>query len=211
MSQYFQPASRPIARGPIWSETLEKLAARWLKLREDAGEPIVGVEARVVVDRIRRRAATIREALNLPEGRLLTTARQWEVGWKPREVQSVLNKSMKEFGCVVSVANDSQPEGHSFSPSAPRAARIIVIELEAAQSLARRLREAGLLLPVGEEEGLILLQCRELFDAAAESLGHRPAESWVDELAPHLLAQQILGWPFCPWIADLVPSGEPTL
>lgn len=90
---------------------------------------------------------------------------------------------------------------------APEEDETLVLDLEAARQRAGRLREAGLLLAIGEKDGLLLMLCDEVYTLAMAAPDAPAPDGLLDRLAPHEFARVLLGLPFHPWVADLV-EGE---
>lgn len=193
-------ASRDIASDAIWTEDIAHLAARWLK-RTDAPR---GLDAPALAHRVLKRAEVVRRHVKLPIARMLLTPRQWETHWKAAEAEAALTAAVARLGWSVTFVRERNLTGPFIAANLPAGERSVALELAAADDLVARYRTAGLLLPFERPDATALLLAWELFEIAAEHIGHRPAEEWIDPIARHVFAQQVLGCPFCPWVAELL-------
>jgi len=75
---------------------------------------------------------------------------------------------------------------------------VLVVEQDAVLGAMRRY--ASLQVPVAftERDALCLQLAEELYSAAVDDIGLRPAEEWVDDLGSALFIQEVLAWPISP-------------
>ncbi len=191
-----------IGKGAVWGDAPEELMERWLDLGRNQ-ELSNEVSPKDAVARAIKRASAVRKYLAMPEGKQIKSARQWETMWNAKTMRDLLIGAFKKLECVVTVAEHRGMSDYELSARFPMGERVIVIEKWVAEERAQRLKDTGLLLNFGVEEGVLLLMAEDLYMVATEQMGHQPA-SWIDETGRYFFTRQIFGWPFNPMVGEVV-------
>ncbi len=173
--------------------TLEEIAGRWAEQKE------IPLAPRTVAKRLAQRSRAIRTLLELPARPRPRTARQWETAWNRRALYDELHAAAKRLGWEVR-AVERYEDNPAFLPVARDEENVLLVEQEAAVHLLEELRAAGLRLPFQPADTLLIQLAEDLFHLAADKAGHQPRDAWVDEAAPSVFAQDVLGLPFCPLV-----------
>ena len=192
-----------IGRTIIWEQDVEELAQRWVRRHPGEAER-ENLSAAELADRLRRRSELARQHAGLPSAARITNARHWETHWKPEHAQRRLREAFRRLGWECLIAENTNVPRPTLAGASPDSENSIVFEKSAGEAVARQYREAGLYLPFEASEGLVLLMAEELYALAAEEMGWKSARPIVEEVAPKVFAQEVLGWPFCPWALDFL-------
>jgi len=191
---------QPIGRTDIWLESLYTLCQRFLRLNPHQR----GIDSPGDLEnKIESRAGAVLDALSVSPLPSIATRHRWEVQWRPDVVAKHLKELLAARGQAVAVERDEPIGTYQLSGLRTEQNNVIILEAEAARERAQRLIRAGLLLKVGEIDGLILMMAEELYQDAAKSLPIAEPHPLIDNIAAHIVAQKILGLPFLPWVADL--------
>lgn len=199
--------SAPLCPTAKLQADLHSLAARWLK-EKDNPAAADGMGPQDVAERLTRRAERVRRAAGMATARRLETVREWQVRWRPEEICTAMVAKLKELGWRVSLSREDRMPGPAIAAMEARASEdVLVIQRSSAKTFARKANALGLAVPLRSEDGLAVLLAEEVFDAAAATLGRAPAHPWVDPVARHVFAQEVLGLPFSPWVVAMEKGG----
>ncbi len=172
---------------------LEEIASRLARKEQ------ISLEPKAIAKRLAARSRAIRTVLDLPARPRPRTARQWETAWNRRALYDELAAAARRLGWQVRAVERFDPNP-AFLPTGAAEENVLLVEEQAALALLTELRSAGLRLPFQPADALLIQLAEELFHLAAGRAGHQPADAWVDEAAPPVFAQDVLGLPFCPLV-----------
>lgn len=172
---------------------LEEIVQRWEPARK------AGVPPREAVLRMAHRAKAIREFLGLPSRPRPRNARKWETAWNRNQFFGELSAAAARLGWAVRTVERFEADPVLLS-SAGGEDNVFLVEQAAAGVLLDRLRAAGLRLPFQQADALLIQLAEGLFQLGADHAGQDVPEEWIEEAAPSVFAQDVLGLPFCPLV-----------
>ncbi len=191
-----------IGRGPLWEATLEDLASRWLDLPAN-GSIAAEFTPEQIARRVTERVGRVRRYCEVPAAPALDSPRRWETSWRREKMRDAILAALERQGWKVSISGRRNMSAPEIASAFPIGEQTIVLEWWVIEERARRLSEAGLLIPFSADDAMVLMLAEELFLASATRMGNPPAHPWIDELARHLFAKDVLGLPFTPLAAEL--------
>lgn len=191
------------ARHPIWYERAELLVER-LIVRD--GLPAGAANAADMIRRLRRRTEALRKYLDLPLAKPLDTPRRWETGWDAPGKLKALKAALDHHDFDLAISDPFKGSSLTLAAQMPGPAprNRLILDESTFIPKALELRDAGITLPLGRDEGMIIVLTEELYAIAAEGIGKAPEFPWVDEYGVSLFVQEVLGLPFCPLALKLV-------
>lgn len=187
----------------IWMESVEQLARRWAQLLAARGEQ-PPLSADELAKRARKRSEAVRKLTGLAAEKTLETPRQWETRWDTARAEKKLKEALAKFGWSYVIVDPKNLTPQALSGIDSEAENLLIIDTVAADRRMRAFRAGGLETPVAWTEGALLQLAEELYLLAADKLGHKPSVPQIDLAGSHLFAQEIMGWPFNPWAAELL-------
>lgn len=177
---------------------MEALARRWVA--QAGGNAPTNLRPEEVALRLQRRSEAIRRYLDLPAPPMMASKRLWETQWNRQAAAALVRRGYQRLGWTVKLqdmgARTPQTLGQDLEADTGDTA---FVDRESAMARLATLRTRGLGAFFAEDEATLLLAAEELFALAADKIGTPPEYPWVDEIAPMVFAQEVFGWPFCPW------------
>jgi hypothetical protein len=198
----FSYDKRTIGTSPVWEADLNTLVGFWLKKTENQGVS-KQFHRDEVVQKVVQRAEKIRQFSQLPTIGLMDSPRKWETNWNREQAWGRLLKALSAFDWSVRIVTERM-SGRALAANQFAGDDVILIEKWAVEQRVSSLQEAGLLIPFGWEDGVVLTLAEEVYEVLSEEVGHRPAQDWVDELGRHEFVQRVLGLPFTPWVVRFI-------
>lgn len=186
-----------ISKNFIWLETTAELAERWVARNRGAG-----LTAEDLASRVQHRASAVRRYLELPDPPPIRNARQWERLWNPAAHEKMLTGALEKLGWSVHFSD--RPVQHPLTLGPVEATQAVILERHQAEARVRLYEENGLLIPFRLRDSAILMMAEELYALAADVMGNKPSRPIVDEVAPKVFAQDVLGLPFHPWAVEFL-------
>lgn len=199
----------PIANTPIWFESTLEVAARYLRTLSDAEREAIGrpVEA---LSKAEQRAAKVLIASKLEPARPITTLREWDTRWDASAAWRRIKERIMDLGGVVLIhKGGGDAVDVSRDVLAAQEQDTVVLDREALRAKARAASANGLLIPLADDDMLVIGLAAELHDLVSRRMGGPPLE-WVAALSEPLFVQRLLGLPFNPMVLQFVPEAPPT-
>jgi len=197
---------KPLGTSPIWAERFDELMLRWFgrqdsEVTEDAGSALAAT------DRIKRRVTTVQNYSKLlPAERQISSPREFETRWEASKAWKLLETHADRLGFQV-IRERSAGTMHDLSQtvlSVSEREQIIIVDHALQQQIDLAVA-SGCSLPLKTDDLAPVALAREVYTLLVERMG-RPPKSWVDEVAQHLFAQTVLGFPFSSLIFELLES-----
>lgn len=190
-----------IAKSFIWLETTDELAERWVS-RYPAEARADGLDAKDLASRLQHRASAVQKYLGLPDGPEIKNARSWDRLWNAAALEKTLSAALGKLGWTLVFSERGAT--HPLILGDVGGPQNLVIEKPHAEARAKQYEEAGLLIPFRTRDAALTLLAEELFALATEEMGNKPAKAIVDEIAPKVFTQNVLGLPFHPWAVEFL-------
>ncbi|MCC5875232.1 MAG: hypothetical protein JJU11_03335 [Candidatus Sumerlaeia bacterium] len=192
---------KSIGRTDIWQENLYSLCQRHLRLNPSQRGISTPGE---LENKITERSAAVVSVSTLQPSPQIGGIRQWETSWKTEPQLLRLKKYLKDLGYTIVVEQGDATIPFELTGVATEADNVLILQADAARERVARLKKAGLLLPMGDRDGLVLMLCEEIYFIHADSLEPAEPAPVIDDIARHIFTQHLLGLPFLPWVADIV-------
>jgi hypothetical protein len=186
---------KPIADRSIWLEDLTELMIRWYEKQPDQIQ-VQAVSPQDTAARIRKRANRVIEFSHLTLPRQIKNSREWETRWEPKARWNALTSALDQLGYDAIVQED-HPTGASVRLSALHESdrESIVLVRSTIQEIRQNCLNLGLTIEITERDIALYQLALEFYYLQTPRMGNLP-RPWVDELAAHCFAQQVLGVPF---------------
>lgn len=194
---------KPIAERAIWLENLSELLIRWYD-KQPTDIQVQAVSPHDAAIRVKKRAHRVIEFSGIEEAKPIKNSREWETRWEPKKLWKRLADAMDKLDHDAFI-QDEHPTGASVRLNALHESdrESVVLVRSTLEEVKNRCTELGLTLELTIIDIAVYQLALEYFYLQTPRMGNLP-RPWVDEIAAHYFAQQILGVPFNLYLLHLV-------